>query len=116
MNVGYTILANGQGSNWGQCLLIAECLGQVIIGDKHIEDLPEDLIDYLLEGNVTEEGLENLEETFYNQNGNDSEFYYTLVNLIYDKKTPYVVKCEDIAVLANYVRDNNIHVVCNLES
>lgn len=116
MDIGYTILASGRGSDWGECLLIDECLGKVIIGQAHIKDLPQDLIEYLLEGNVTEEGIEKLEEEFFDQNGNDSEYYYTLSNLLYHKKSPYIIKFADIGDLANYVRDYNLHVGYHLDT
>lgn len=116
MEIGYTMLANGRGSDWGQCLLIDECLGKVILGESHIRDLPEDLIKYLAKENVTQENLDKLEDKFFNQNGNDGEFYYTLSNLLYKKETPYVVKFSDIGDLANYVRLNDIHVDYHIEA
>lgn len=116
MKVAYTFLSSGRSSDWGTCLLIDESIGKVLLGETHIKELPEDVINFLCEGNVTEKKLENLEEEFFDKNEMDAQYSFTLCNLIYNKKSPYVLKFEDIGDLANYVREHDIHVDYHLET
>lgn len=116
MKVAYTFLSSGRSSDWGTCLLIDESIGKVLIGETHVKDLPEDVINFLCEGDVTEEKLEHLEEEFFDKNEMDAEYSFTLRGLIYKKKSPYVVRFDDIGDLANYVRQHDIHVGYHLET
>lgn len=114
MKYGYVMLTDGNCGDWGQCLLIDESLGQVIVGKKHVKDLPADLLFFLVEGSSSNEKIELLEELLFDSNTYNSSSYNTLTNILYNKKSPYMNLFDNIAQMANYIREHNIILLDNL--
>lgn len=116
MEKAYSMLSPGRAGDWGNCLLIKESLGSIISGEKEVDTLEEELILLLrnedTEGDITPEDMEEISETVYGQDNINGDIYYFLNNRDLDD---YVIKFYDIADYANYVRENNIEIIGNLE-
>lgn len=115
------MLSDGRASNWGQCLLICEPLGELLNGEIHAKELPQEILHFLRgkpndKNEVTGDEINDIEEIFYEKsNYNDSIWYDLTRNLTKIFGFPYVIKCGDIADLANFAKKYRVNVVGNIE-
>jgi hypothetical protein len=122
MKKGYTMLADGRGSDFGECVVVDQLIGEVILGEKHLSDLPQDMINYLcnnFSGEISDEQMEEVEDSLFDSNSYDSDVYTFLVNLLYYQKqlktnNPYVLNFNNIAQLANFTRSEDVEILDNL--
>ena len=118
------MLSSGDCSDWGQCLLVEQTIGEVIKGERKVNELSDDIIFFLGKEypatneeelkEITNKDLEYVENNIYNKNSYSFYSYHFLSNSVYHNNVPYIVQFRNIAEMANYVRENNIEIIGNL--
>lgn len=124
MKFAYTMLTDGNCGNWGQCMLVDQVLGEVIKGQKDIDELPSELLFFLIReyssteqedlDSLSNDEFQDLRDRIYNKNIYHDYVYNAFANLVYGEKNAYIIEFRDIAQMANYVRLNNIQIIENL--
>ncbi len=124
MKKAYSMLSSGDCSNWGQCMLVDQTIGEVIKGERKVEGLSKDIIFFLGKEylhateedlkEITDEDIKHVEDNLYNKNSYKDYAYHFLANSVYHNNVSYIVEFKDIAQMANYVRENNIEIIENL--
>lgn len=109
MKNAYVILSPARAGDFGTCLLLGETLGEYLLGELEIKDLPQTFLKDFQ--NLLDED-ENVKDFLIQQVNpeNIEQAYYSLVNLVYKKDSAWIIEFDDIADFANYVRENDLFV------